>query len=578
MEIAKKVIKTLKTNGVRETIKKVKTHFLNSEKKEYYNWIKKNTPSKKELKQEKNTKFKMNPKISIIVPLYNTPKKYLLELIEYVQKQTYANWELCLADGSTKPLEYLQEKIKEDRRIKYKILEENKGISGNTNEALKMVTGDYIALLDHDDLIPLNSLYEIVKAINENPEAEYLFTDEDKFVEIKKNTRYEPNFKPDYSFDTFTSYNYICHFSIFKKELMDKLGGFRAEFDGSQDYDLILRAVENAKQVVHIPKILYHWRVHPSSTAGNAEAKPYCFEAGKNAVQEHLKRKGLTQGKMEFGVAIVRNRAVYEPKEHTKVIICLYLQDTRINLITLKKEIQEITYKNFEIVLIATEKMQQKEDFADFEDIIQMKETKLVDESNVVQTLNKVVEQEKEAKQIIFAKDIQTIKTKDFIEQLLGFVQRGDVGVISPRIIHQYTSTQYNGTVYGCDKNKIGYLDYIDVAGSFGYITRGAVIQNYSVIKSECVMVNREDIIARGLLEESMNYMEALADLSFELFKQYQKLNVINPHIELETLEITKEKESHTFYTKWESELKKPDPNYNINLKLEENKIFRMKG
>lgn len=578
MEMVKKVIKTLKNEGVLETIAKAKKYICENEKQEYASWIRKNTPSKKELKNQRNTKFAQEPKISIIVPLYNTPKKYLLELIEYVQKQTYTNWELCLADGSTKPLDYLQEKIEKDSRIKYKILAENKGISGNTNEALKMAEGDYIALLDHDDLIPVNSLYEIVKAINENPEVEFLFTDEDKFVDIKKHTRYEPNFKPDYSFDTFTSYNYICHFSIFKKELMDKLKGFREEFDGSQDYDLILRAVEEAKQIVHIPKILYHWRVHPSSTAGNAEAKPYCFEAGKKAVQEHLKRKGLTKGKMEYGVAIVRNRAIYEVKENTKVILVLYLQDARIHLQNLKRDIQEITYKNFEIVLITTEEIKQKKEFLDFEDMIQIKETIIAGKDNIVSKLNQVVEKEKDAQQILFMKDIQAIKTKDLIEQLLGFIQRGDVGVISPRILYQLTSQQYNGTVYGVDKNKIGYLDYIDVAGSFGYITRGAVVQNYSIIKSECMMVNRQDLLARGLLEENMDYMEALADLSFTLFEKYQKLNVINPHIELEVLERTKEKESHKFYTKWEDNLQKPDPNYNVNLRMEENKIFRMKG
>ena len=315
MNMVKKVTNSLKQDGISGFTAKVKKHFFNEEKKEYYKWIKQNTPSKQELKKQRNYKFKYEPKISIVVPLYNTPKKYLLELIKYVQKQTYSNWELCLADGSTEPLSFVEPIAKKDSRIKYKVLKENKGISGNTDEALKMVTGDYVALLDHDDLIPFNSLYEIVKAINESPDAEYLFTDEDKFVDINKKTRYEPNFKPDYSFDTFTSYNYICHFSIFKKELMDKLGGFNERFDGSQDYDLILRAVENAKKVVHIPKILYHWRACPTSTAGSAEAKPYCFEAGKNAVQEHLKRKGLIQGKMEFGVAIVRNRAVYERKE-----------------------------------------------------------------------------------------------------------------------------------------------------------------------------------------------------------------------------------------------------------------------
>lgn len=580
MNKIKKIIRLLKNEGVKAVIKKIKNYCSNKEKNEYYKWIKNNTPSKKELDNQRREKFDYNPKISIIVPLYNTPKKYLLELIDCVQNQTYSNWELCLADGSTKPLEYLHKKIKDDDRIKYKILKENKGISGNTNEALKLITGDYVALLDHDDLIPLNSLYEIVKAINKNPEAEFLFTDEDKFVDIKKKTRYEPNFKPDYSFDTFTSYNYICHFSIFKRELMDKLQGFKEEFNGSQDYDLILRAVENAKKVVHIPKILYHWRVHPASTASNAEAKPYCFEAGKNAVQEHLIRKGYTQAKMEFGVAIVRNRAVYEMKEESKVKMFLYLQDERIDIEKLKEDIKNITYNNLKITILVTENFvkqkQERQEFK-FDDVQKVEKTIVINsESELVAKLNELVKKESQAKQIIFAKDIQDIKTSDFVEQLLGFIQRGDVGVISPRIIHKYTSTQYNGTVYRYDDKKQAYLDYIDVVGSFGYITRGAIIQNYSIIKSECLMINLEDLKTRGLLDENMDYMQSLADLSFELFKKYKKLNVINPHIELETLEITPEIEKTKFYYKWEEELKIPDPNYNINLKFEKNKIFRV--
>ena len=576
MDAIKKVIKSIKNDGIKGFMQKVKRHFYNEEKIEYYKWIKKNTPSKKQIKAQKQHEFEYKPKISIVIPLYNTPKKYLLELIHYVQAQTYSNWELCLADGSTKPLEYLKKPVEKDKRIKYQILKENKGISGNTNEALKLATGDYIALLDHDDLIPINSLYEIVNAINENPEAEYLFTDEDKFVDINKKTRYEPNFKPDYAFDTFTSYNYICHFSIFKKELMQKLKGFDEQFDGSQDYDLILRAVENAKQVVHIPKILYHWRVHPASTAGNAAAKPYCFEAGKNAVQAHLNRKGLTQGKMEFGVAIVRNRAIYEIKEKSKVSILLYLQDERIDLNKLSKDINEITYDNYEIIVLATKKITEKSDYEVFAKNGAINKVVVIDEKRIVAKLNEIAK-EIDSKQIIFAKDVQDIKTKDFIEQLLGFAQRGDVGVISPRIIYKYTSSQYNGTIYGVDKEKTGYLDYTDVAGSFGYITRGTVVQNYSIIKSECIMVNKSDLEKNGYLTEKMDYTDCFADLSFALFKN-KKLNIINPHIEIECLEITQKQGENKFYKKWEKELQIPDPNYNVNLKFEKNELFKVKS
>lgn len=200
-----------------------------------------------------------------------------------------------------------------------------------------------------------------------------------------------------------------------------------------------------------------------------------------------------------------------------------------------------------------------------------------IEKENLIKEINQKVK-ESASTQIIIAKDIQDIKTTDFIEQLLGFMQRDEnVGVISPRIIHKYTSSQYNGTVYGVDEDKIGYLDYVDVAGSFGYVTRGAVVENYSIIKSECIMTSKKNIEKSGYLNENMDYSDAIADLSFELFKHQNKLNIINPHIELETLEITKKEGKNLFFEKWEKDLKIPDPNYNINLRFEEGKLFQTK-
>lgn len=187
------------------------------ENENYQKWIKNNEPDEKELDKQRQIKFNKNPKISIIVPMYNTPEKYFRELLESVKNQTYSKWELCLADGSPKKAEYIDnliEPLKE--KVVYKFLNENKGISGNSNEALKLATGDYIALLDHDDIIPEFALYEIVKTINKNPEADFIYTDEDKILE-EKDKRISPHFKQDFAIDTLRSYNYICHFSIFKR-------------------------------------------------------------------------------------------------------------------------------------------------------------------------------------------------------------------------------------------------------------------------------------------------------------------------------------------------------------------------
>ena len=224
--------------------------------------------------------------------MYNTPINFFEELVDCLIDQTYSNWELCLADGSPEQNKKLEPIIKKDKRIKYKFLNENKGIPGNTNEALKLATGDFVALLDHDDTLPKFCLYEVVKAINENPDVEFIYTDEDKIIG-DTGIRKEPYFKPDFSPDTLRANNYITHFSVFKKSLMDKLEGFRDNYNGAQDYDIILRATENTKNIVHIPKILYHWRVHEKSTAMAASTKPYAYESGQRAIQDHIDRLGL---------------------------------------------------------------------------------------------------------------------------------------------------------------------------------------------------------------------------------------------------------------------------------------------
>ena len=290
-----------KTYGLWKTIKKclvkIKRIILRQEKwsissvEVYHNWIKNNEPNDEELEEQKKYKFEIQPKISIIVPMYNTPVKFFEELVDCLINQTYRNWELCLADGSPEQNHELDSIIEKDKRIKYKFLNENKGIPGNTNAALSLATGDYVALLDHDDTLPLFCLYEIVKCINENTNVEFIYSDEDKIVG-KKAERRDPYFKPDFSPDTLRANNYITHLSVFKKSLMDKIGGFRDDYNGAQDFDVIIRATENTKNIVHIPKILYHWRVHENSTAMAAGAKPYAYEAGQRVVEDHLKRIG----------------------------------------------------------------------------------------------------------------------------------------------------------------------------------------------------------------------------------------------------------------------------------------------
>ena len=423
--------------GIWKTIKKCFSKIINSIKltmlnkellkmDDYQRWIYFNEPNKKDLEEQRKTKFKINPKISIIVPMYNTPENYFEELVDHLINQTYSNWELCLADGSEKQNEEITKIVEKDSRIKYKFLNSNKGISSNTNEALKLVTGDYIALLDHDDVLPIFSLYEVVKCINENPDVEFIYSDEDKCTTIEE--RYEPHFKPDFAIDTLRSNNYICHFSVFKKDLMDKLGGFRSEFDGAQDFDIILRMSEITNKIVHIPKVLYHWRVHPNSTAAATagEAKPYAFEAGKRAVESHLERVGL-KGKVEHGVSLGIYRTIYEVEGNPKVSIIIpnmdHIEDLKV---CIESILEKTTYSNYEIIIVENNS-KKEETFAYYKELEKNEKIKVVYYEEKKFNYSRIINfgvKNATGEYIMQLNNDTEILTPNWLEELLGYARK----------------------------------------------------------------------------------------------------------------------------------------------------------
>lgn len=277
-------------------------------------------PTEEELEKQRAYTFPVEPVISIVVPAYETKEEFLNQLLASLEKQSYDNWELCIADGSTSDAveNVIRKKqecySRESRRyrIQYQRLKENNGISENTNEGLKLVTGSYVGFMDHDDVLELNALYEVVKVINDFPDVDVIYSDEDK-VSYDLGRHTQPHFKTDFNLELLRDNNYICHFLVVSKSLLEQVKGFRKEFDGSQDYDFILRCVEQAKQVKHIPKILYHWRMHSASTAGDSDSKTYTFDAGQRAVAEHLKRMQIpaeVEKRIEVGCFHVK----YKPK------------------------------------------------------------------------------------------------------------------------------------------------------------------------------------------------------------------------------------------------------------------------
>lgn len=343
---------------------------------QYKIWMQKNNPNEEELANQRNHKFNVEPKISIVVPMYNTNEAFFKELIESLINQTYQNWELCLADGSENQNENLKKYYEKDKRIKYKFLNSNEGISENTNKAIEMTNGEFIGFLDHDDLLPKEALYEIAKAINENVDVDFLYTDEDKIDEYGE--RFEPYFKPDYSPETLECNNYITHFVVVKKELIERVGNLNSEFNGAQDFDFVLRISEVSEKIVHISKILYHWRMHKASTANVADAKPYAFEAGRKAVEEHLKRTGR-KGTVENGQDVPGIYKIkYDVIDNPKVSILIPNKDN-INL--LKKCINSIlkltTYDNYEIVIIENNSEKQ-ETFKYYQELIKNPKIKVL--------------------------------------------------------------------------------------------------------------------------------------------------------------------------------------------------------
>lgn len=394
------------------------------EKSVYQKWVVQNEPTKKELEEQRKHKFKINPKISIIVPLYNTPEIFFDELVKNLQEQTYSNWELCLADGSKEPINFINKYLK-DNRIKYSIIGENKGISGNTNEALKLATGDYIALLDHDDLLPIFSLYEIVKAINEKPDVEFIYTDEDK-LEDTNSPRYGVFFKPDFSPYTLNSANYICHFSIFKKELMNKLGGFESKYDGSQDFDIVARATEMTNKIVHIPKVLYHWRVHQNSTAGNSDSKPYAFEVGKKVIKDHIKRSSNREVEVNDGLTPGSYELKYKPKTNPKVSIIV--DATNVEESETEKLIEKVKntkYTNYEIIVIKEK------------------------ENNIYETYQKTIQRIDGEYFIIVDETLLKIDRDTYIEELIGICQDETVGIVGTKLYNEKNLVENCGIILG---------------------------------------------------------------------------------------------------------------------------------
>lgn len=539
--------------------------------------------SEEETEQQRNYTFDRKIRFSILVPLYNTPEKYLSAMIDSVLDQTYAGWELCLADGSDAEHVYVGEicrkYAKKDKRILYKKLKKNGGISENTNACIDMATGDYIGLFDHDDLLHPYALFEYMKVICEK-DADFIYSDENTFHETPADA-YWPHYKPDFAPDTLRSYNYICHFSVFSKELLEKAGGyFRKEFDGSQDYDLILRLTEKAKCIVHVPKVLYFWRSHEQSTASDISAKPYTMTAARAALAEHLQRVGL-KGTVSDSVIPSTYKIQYQIEGNPMISIVIPNKDHIDDLSKCLNSIREkSTWKNWEIVVVENNSTEPStfDYYQEIEKDERIHVVKWKREFNFSAINNFGVRFAKGEHILLLNNDVEII-TPDWLEQMLMFVQRSDVGAAGAMLYYPDDTVQHAGVILGIG-GVAGHSHKYFKRGEYGYASRMTIAQDLSGVTAACVMMPRKVWDEIDGLDEGFAVAFNDVDLCMRIRKAGY-LIVWTPYAELyhyesksRGLEDNPEKQKRfkgeidRFMEKWGKELADGDPYYNPNLTL----------
>lgn len=514
--------------------------------KSYKEWYEEHCPTKEELMRQREVEFSVQPLISIVVPTYQTPIPFLKDMIDSVRKQSYEKWELCIADGSlngdendTKVIrvrEELNRYSMEDKRIKVVYLEENQGIAENTNQALALATGEYIGLFDHDDMLTPDALYEIVKAINDY-DYDVLYTDEDKISENSHDYK-KPVFKPDYSPELLCANNYITHFFVAKKSIVDRLEGFRKEYDGSQDYDFIFRCVELAKKVGHVSKVLYHWRMHGGSVAGDPTSKMYAYDAGKKAIQSHYERVGI-QANVEHMERLGLYHTEYKMIKQPLISVIIYGEDDEK-----KKRCSEWfkrkDYSNLEILASA---------------------------GISVEEINALAEKARGSYLFFVSENLESVE-RDALQQMAGVLQIQNVGAVSGKVIGRKHTVEDVGVVFRtngdlCKANYgIGDCDY-------GDMFRAKVMSNYSILSLNCFMTHKNTFEELGRFNKHFSLSFAAADYCLKL-RMHGKRCVMQASVVWESkgsmkTGIINDEERERFYKEWQEVLRMGDSYYNSN-------------
>lgn len=500
------------------------------DEKRYAIWYDKNYPGMIERMKEKTTHFALHPKFSIIVPLYHTPTNFLTDMVNSVKRQTYENWELCMANGSPED-EALDAQVKGlmsgEPRIKYVKLKENLGIAGNTNEALALATGSYTALLDHDDFLAPNALFEFVKVINEKGDADCLYSDEDK-VDQDGKFHYFPHFKSDYNPDLLHTNNYICHFFAAKTSIIKKVGGFRPNFDGAQDFDLVLRCIDESKVIVHVPKILYSWRCHKGSTSANTDSKDYAFEAGKRALQEYYDRHGI-EAKVETTSLPGYYKTTYLYRERPLVTIIIPNKDHTEDLDRcVKSLLAQQAYTNFEI-LIVENNSEEAETFAYYEKLkkldprIHVETWKANDDGrhskkagfNYAAIQNFAAKKANGEFLLLLNNDTEVIDP-DFLISMVGYGRRKEVGAVGAKLLYENDTVQHAGVIVGVEG--VAFHQFLESPQHDpGYMGRASFSQDVSAVTGACLLIRKDVYEEVGGMDEHLAVSYNDVDLCLKL-------------------------------------------------------------
>lgn len=585
---------------------------------DYNEWYKKVRITDEELakRRESAGDFAQQPTFSIVIPVYATPEKFLRRMLDSIREQTYPKFEVCLVDATPyakiqhdpaqgrTPQEVLAEYAAADSRFHYETLTENLGIAENTNAAIRMATGDFIVLADHDDELEPQALYECVRAINAHPDVQVLYSDEDK-VDFEDIYYFEPHFKTDFNPDLLRSVNYICHLFVARRSLLDAIAETdadgrkiyeRSAYDGAQDYDLILRATEKAQamessfnaldqellrqgrftssNIIHIPMVLYHWRAHQASTAQHPEAKLYAFEAGARAVYDHCKRIGLPIQKVEQGITYGFYHPIYE-NQQPLISVVIPNKDHTADLDKAISSLSAGNYKNLEFIIVENNS-DQAETWKYYEELPKrFSNVKVVkwDGPFNYSAINNYGVQFTHGQYLLFLNnDIEEIDP-DSIDEMIGYVQREDVGICGARLLYPDEDIQHAGVIMGM--GGIAGAAFVRTHDSdLSYMHRAKCIQDYSCVTAACLLTKRSLFDAVGGFTEKLAVAFNDVDYCMKV-RALGKLVVYNPyakfyHYESKSrgMEDTPEKlarfhsEILTFGTTWKDILRDGDPYY----------------